>query len=745
MDGAAPVTVSYRPYQSKRHSRTPSAVGSNAGFSSPVTPPAARSPASFVSTNTPEHRSYGNAKYLVPPHTQPPPTVTVPSRSSPSPSPSPSPTTPEATQAPAPLETTYKPAAPESKSADIQALPTPSPTPEQPATSESSSQPSSPLTQLPALPASRPASEAAGPSSPGPSSPTSSTAASPRPAIAQRPGSRFRVVSTRGPNASTQPARPSPLRPASHLSPGSSATATTPAHIRTLSNASIPASPSPAARNPTSASAPVALNERLSPANRSKPLPAVGSVVSPPSLTPPRSNTPTAAPPRTTTPVSAPTPPRPTTPVVAPTPTSNTPVPYAVLSRPSSASPSPTNTPGGSASRPAPYRAGFQPKGVYRHRTEEFEAARAKKIDGKRTEEKRLSRRLEKLIDLHFSPREKDAPPPINRRASSFFDDLADFKNKSANELWRGVVDVVESKAAQQERAIRAAEQSITKWEDDKDVSACPICTTSFHPLTNRKHHCRLCGRIVCSLPPKPPSRPVSCSLLIVADPRTRKIDEVPDVIAYGVTLDGDKDNKYVKGVRICRSCRAVVAKQQYNIEATIVPAFSRIYQALLRLEGQIEDDLPQFQELVLNLKTGTHNTSTVTTAAARKSLLDRFHEYDRLAKRLRALPCQPGSSQEKVQIAVATRANVFLQKHMFPLQTLPKMKQLAKAATESEEAEPLPVLDDPGHAIQPLLEQEALLEQMLAEAQAARKIEDALTLKSNLEEIRNEIQKLVR
>ncbi|CAE6521930.1 unnamed protein product [Rhizoctonia solani] len=738
MNGTSPVTVSYRPYQSKRHSRTPSTVGSSGGFSPPVTPPVARSPGPFESPSTADHRGYVNGKYLVPPHAQIPPTVSVPSRSSPSPSPSPSPTTPEATQAPVSLQTI------ESKMADTQALPTPSPTPEQATSSESGSQPGSPLTQLPALPVSRPGSETAGPSSPGPSSPTSSTAPSPRPTVSQRPGSRFRVVSTRGPNASTQPARPSPLRP-SGLSPGVS-TPAVPTHVRSLSNASTPASPSPVARISTSASVPVSLNERLSPANRNKPLPAVGSVVSPPSLTPPRSNTPTVVPPRSTTPVFAPSPapPRPTTPVVAPIPTSNTPVPYAVLSRASSASPSSAATPGGpTPSRPAPYRAGFQPKGVYRHRTEEFEAARAKKVDGKRTEEKRLTRRLEKLIDLHFSPKEKDAPPPPNRRASSFFDlDLAELKSKSANELWRGVV---ESKAAQQERAIRTAEQSITKWEDDKDVSACPICITSFHPLTNRKHHCRLCGRIVCSLPPKPPSRPVSCSLLIVADPRTGKIDEVPDVIAYGVTLDGEKDSKYVKGVRICRTCRAVVAKQQYNIEATTVPAFSRIYHALLRLEGQIEDDLPQFQELVLNLKNGTHsNVSTSTTAAARKSLLDRFHEYDRLAKRLRALPCQPGSSQERVQVAVATRASVFLQKHMFPLQTLPKMKQLAKAATESEAAEPLPILDDPGHTIQPLLEQEAVLEQMLAEAQSARKIEDALTLKSNLAEIRNEIRRLV-
>jgi rabenosyn-5 len=79
-------------------------------------------------------------------------------------------------------------------------------------------------------------------------------------------------------------------------------------------------------------------------------------------------------------------------------------------------------------------------------------------------------------------------------------------------------------------------------------------------------------------------------------------------------------------------------------------------------------------------------------------------------------------------------------------------MKQLAKAATKSETQLSSPADSDssflaaldPGHAVQPLLEQEALLEQMLSEAQAARKIEDALVLKANLAEIREEIRKVV-
>lgn len=46
--------------------------------------------------------------------------------------------------------------------------------------------------------------------------------------------------------------------------------------------------------------------------------------------------------------------------------------------------------------------------------------------------------------------------------------------------------------------------------------------------------------------------------------------------------------------------------------------------------------------------------------------------------------------------------------------------------------------------ALQPLLEQEALLESFVEEAKAQRKFEDVKTLKTNLREIRAEIEKIV-
>ena len=40
--------------------------------------------------------------------------------------------------------------------------------------------------------------------------------------------------------------------------------------------------------------------------------------------------------------------------------------------------------------------------------------------------------------------------------------------------------------------------KSIVAWLEDKDVHLCPNCAKGFNML-NRKHHCRLCGAIMCN------------------------------------------------------------------------------------------------------------------------------------------------------------------------------------------------------------------------------------------------------
>ncbi|KAH7889998.1 FYVE zinc finger-domain-containing protein [Phlebopus sp. FC_14] len=445
-------------------------------------------------------------------------------------------------------------------------------------------------------------------------------------------------------------------------------------------------------------------------------------------------------------------------------PTRNAVSPATSLSTtPTSPSPSTSSPPAVPVRSSVHYRPGFQPKGVYRPRTDEFAEVRKSRTSAGRIERTKLERRLEKLINLHFPMDGTDTHQMKRgmdqRRSSSLFDlDIASLRNMDAGELWKGVL---QSQVLQGPKGdIRAAEQRITPWQEDSAVSKCPLCTTSFHPLTNRKHHCRLCGQIICSLPIKRPQRLEPCSILFIVDSKTRGIEEVGEGVDYGVRkkrgFDPQKkgkekddpfalaeDEKFLKGVRICRSCKPVLAREQYYQEVARVPLFVRLYENFISLEKEIEESIPQFQELLLTLSNDSQPTKEAS--AARKRLLDAFTEYDALSKRIHKIPCAPGSSQDRVQLAILTRANLFLQKNMFPLQSLPKPQK--RGSSNASTPEEVPIVDpdsELAHALQPLFEQEALLESFVGEAMAHRKFEDAKTLKANLKEIRTEINRML-
>ena len=83
---------------------------------------------------------------------------------------------------------------------------------------------------------------------------------------------------------------------------------------------------------------------------------------------------------------------------------------------------------------------------MYRPRTDEFAEVRKSKRSTGKIEQTRLERRLEKLINLHFSePSEKSKtiqPPPVRQRKSSLFDlDFSDLRGKSAGELWKDMIN----------------------------------------------------------------------------------------------------------------------------------------------------------------------------------------------------------------------------------------------------------------------------------------------------------------
>lgn len=119
-------------------------------------------------------------------------------------------------------------------------------------------------------------------------------------------------------------------------------------------------------------------------------------------------------------------------------------------------------------------REGYNDRNGYeRDHTTDFEQHRRKTVDKTLLEVSRLEKRLTKLTQLLANPPAENTPP-------------------GGGLLWSLT-------GAKTQR--KQTEQSIVDWEDDSSVQRCPFCQQEFSTYTFRRHHCRLCGRVVCGDP----------------------------------------------------------------------------------------------------------------------------------------------------------------------------------------------------------------------------------------------------
>jgi hypothetical protein len=102
-----------------------------------------------------------------------------------------------------------------------------------------------------------------------------------------------------------------------------------------------------------------------------------------------------------------------------------------------------------------------------------FAEIRRKRVERQKLEISRLEKRLTKLTRLLVEP-------PDNAASNgSLFAPVTQFTGQNNQR--------------------KAIEQSVVTWEDDETVSKCPFCQQEFGSWTFRRHHCRICGRVVCA------------------------------------------------------------------------------------------------------------------------------------------------------------------------------------------------------------------------------------------------------
>jgi rabenosyn-5 len=174
--------------------------------------------------------------------------------------------------------------------------------------------------------------------------------------------------------------------------------------------------------------------------------------------------------------------------------------------------------------------------GFERDHFDDFAQIRRKRVDRERMEVSRLEKRLTKLTQLLANP----LPVEETQSTGSWFS-LSGAKNQR-----------------------KALEQSIITWEEDAKVTNCPFCQQEFSTYTFRRHHCRMCGRVVCS------------------DPKT----ECSTEIGLNVAADTQKSEKGTSqvsiDVRMCKDCQhTLFARSDFEREMADKPTDQRAYENL--------------------------------------------------------------------------------------------------------------------------------------------------------------------
>ncbi|CRK34461.1 hypothetical protein BN1723_014855 [Verticillium longisporum] len=275
--------------------------------------------------------------------------------------------------------------------------------------------------------------------------------------------------------------------------------------------------------------------------------------------------------------------------------------------------------------------------------TSAFTELRRKRVERQNLEVARLEKRLTKLTTLLANPPEEVATN-------------------------NGALSVASLTGQRNPRKL--LEQTVVTWEDDASVPSCPFCQQDFGSWTFRRHHCRICGRVVCADPQTGCSTLVGLNVASHLKSATEKLSAATDQLSIDV--------------RMCRDCNhTIFSKRDFDAALASKPPDQRAYETLRQFERGIRQIMPIFQRTLLALQpegsnaSGEHPPPTHAqiqeASKIRKRLTDAFTKYDTAARRLRDLKTT-SKMQLRLQNAIYAAASAFLHTHMLTLKSVPQI-----------------------------------------------------------------------
>lgn len=223
-------------------------------------------------------------------------------------------------------------------------------------------------------------------------------------------------------------------------------------------------------------------------------------------------------------------------------------------------------------------------------------------------------------------------------------------------------------------------EQSLVPWVPDEDVPYCPTCGDKFI-VNRRRHHCRLCGAIMCG----------KCSVFLpfqIADDLIQTLQKIQGTsskispVKKQQPVEDDDTDKI--SIRICIECDKVLLRHKDKLDfknnpSLLVLLYNKMYTAMEAAMKQA----PEYDRMSESLNNGEEEFKLDIATEKRLQLMQMFEAIDVLSKKIAVLnthdeenPPKPGIL--RLQTAIRKSACAFLQENMLVLGSLPSQPKLA-------------------------------------------------------------------
>uniref|UniRef100_A0A8D0HQ02 Rabenosyn, RAB effector n=1 Tax=Sphenodon punctatus TaxID=8508 RepID=A0A8D0HQ02_SPHPU len=224
-------------------------------------------------------------------------------------------------------------------------------------------------------------------------------------------------------------------------------------------------------------------------------------------------------------------------------------------------------------------------------------------------------------------------------------------------------------------------EKSVVPWVNDQDFT-----------IRNRRHHCRLCGSIMCKKCMELVSLPLAnklttaskealvshtspnCSPNSVHGSRRGSISSVSSVSSV---LDEKDDDR----IRCCRHCKDTLLKREEQIdEQEYTPDIVKLYEKLRLCMEKVEQKAPEYIKMAESLNAGDATYSLEHANGRRVEIQKVYELIDALSKKILTLGLneepQPHPKTLQLQRMIRYSATLFVQEKLLGLMSLPTKDQ---------------------------------------------------------------------